>query len=94
MPVASDLQTVISRIGIDLAGGKTYGRGALGRLQRELQLIREEASEDEAAAIRDRMCFAELIQGLDHKVLDQRALIRRAQERHSGGNAAKLQAVG
>lgn len=93
MPVSKDLQTIVGRIGEHIAGGKKYGRTEMGRLQRELRMIAEEAQTAEAATVRDQMTFAELVIGLDKKVLDRRALIQRARERHSGGNAAELQAV-
>jgi hypothetical protein len=50
MPVSQDLQTVISRVGAAIVARKTYGRAELGRLQRELAGIRDEALDAEVAA--------------------------------------------
>jgi hypothetical protein len=49
MSVSRDLQTMLSRINTDQAGGKTYGKSELGGLVRELRLVRDEALEQEKA---------------------------------------------
>lgn len=72
---------------------------ALGRVEREQLLdqlagIRDLARQAELRMTRDRMCVAELLDGLDRKVIDQQALIARARRRHSGGSDRHLQAVG
>ena len=47
MSVATDLDTVITRLSVAHAGGQTYGKTELGRLRRELRLIQEDAKKQE-----------------------------------------------
>jgi hypothetical protein len=86
MSVSSRLQCLISRIA-------TTGTLAKDELLDELAQIRDHATQADLRATRDRMCFAELVDGLEQKTLDQQGLIERARRRHSR-TAPQLQAVG
>jgi hypothetical protein len=86
MSVSSRLQCLISRIA-------TTGGIDRDELLDELAGIRDHATQADLRATRDRMCFAELIDGIESKVLDQQGLVDRARRRHSR-TASKLQAVG
>ena len=90
MPVSHDLQTIVSRIGEAMAAGRNYtARVELPQLQRELLLIIDDAQAEERRAVTDRMTFDELCDGVDKKVLDQRALVKRARARHSASIATE-----
>lgn len=47
MPVSTDLDAAIARLSVAHAGGKPFGKTELGRLGRELCLIRDEAAAQE-----------------------------------------------
>lgn len=82
MPVSKDLQTIVSRIGISIAKGESYGNKIeLPRLVQELRGIVEDAQREEARSIVDRRAMHDLVDSMETGVRDLSAVVGRVKSR-------------
>lgn len=85
MSVAADLQAVRSRLSAAIAGADTFGRVELGRLEKEIGLIQEDAAREERRAKVERIAFDALADGVDRQVLDLKGLAKRVRQSRDRG---------
>lgn len=91
--LSRDLQNIVSRVGVALAGGETYGRVELDRLARELRFITEDAQRLERQAHVESTTLDALFDGLQASVADAQALLRRAKRQRSPIQSAAASAA-
>lgn len=70
MPIASDLQTLISDISADIAARKTWGRTELEKHRRTLAEVAKLLRAEESAVTVTKIAFEGLLEGVEKGAVD------------------------
>lgn len=88
MPVASDIQTIVSDLSVAIAERRTYGRVELDRLRRQLETAARELGSDKSNAALQRQVIEDLVVGIETHTINLAGVATRA--RRIVGIAAPL----
>lgn len=89
MSVSDELQQVITDVSALIAAGASPGRTELEKMRRGLSAIAADARKAEADTTTQRMIFAELLTGVEGRIIDLTGLATRARKLAGMGAATR-----
>lgn len=78
MPVASDIQTIVSDLSVAIAERRTYGRVELDRLRRQLEAAARELGGDRSNTAVQRQVIEDLVVGIETQAINLAGVATRA----------------
>lgn len=81
MPVAKDLQSIVSDLSVAIAGRQTFGRTELERLRRQLGDMAKVARRDETETTVHRAITDDVLGAIDAGVINLTGIAANARER-------------